>query len=543
MRGVETSDPPPPTQSNSDRTTSTRAPAATLAVLVVAAFPLILFRLGSPRWFFQDEWDFLVTRRASSLHDLLRPHNEHWSTLPVLVYRGLYAILGLHSYYPYQAVVVALHLTAVVLVWVVMGRSGVRPWIATATAATLILFGSGQEDIVWAFQMGFVGSLVFGLIQLLLVDHDGDWDRRDWLGLAAGAAALMCSGIGVTMVVVVGVACLIQRGWRVAAAQTLPLALLYLVWFEAESPGAGSDPTHRGLPYIVGQIAHFDLDGIAATFRGIGYLPIVGIGLAIVLVAGIAVAARDEGHAALLHRAAGPAALLVGAIVLFTINGVGRWQHGPAYASQSRYLYLAAAMVLPAVAVGIDALGRRTWIAVAVGLGLLAIGIPGNVAMFDNGKFAGPSFDTQRQLMLSLPRSPLARQVPQSVRPDPFTSLPVTIGWLRQQQQAGKLADPGSVPRSVSSQIPLRLGVHLALFPVTPKDCTPTSVPVLLTPAEGSTLVLDGHEANFSVEDHGTWSPPVKYNVAVAHLYLIELAGLHLRLAPAKRHQPLLICH
>ena len=63
-------------------------------------------------------------------------------------------------------------------------------------AAGLFLFlGSGYQNIVWAFQIGFVGSLVFGLAHLLLIDHDGGFDRRDALGLAFGLAGLMCSGV------------------------------------------------------------------------------------------------------------------------------------------------------------------------------------------------------------------------------------------------------------------------------------------------------------------------------------------------------------
>jgi hypothetical protein len=518
-----------------------RAALATFVALLVVAFPLILFGLGRQRWFFQDEWDFLVTRHASSVHDLLRPHNEHWSTLPVLVYRGLWAVFGLHSYRPYQAVVVALHLTAVALLRVVMRRSGVNGWVATVTAAALILFGAGQENIVWAFQMGFVGALVFGLVQLLLADHEGRWDRRDWLGLAAGAAALMCSGIGVTMVVVVGVAALIRRGWRVAAAHTAPLAALYLAWFVAERPGVGSNPTHQGLPYVLGQIVRFVIDGVAGSFRSLGYFPVVGIALAAVLVGGLVVAGRREGRE-LAQRAAGPLGLLVGVVVLLAISGWGRWQFGPTYADQSRYLYLTVAMLLPALAVAVDALGRRWLVAVPLALALVAIGVPGNVAMFGNGRVVGPQFDAQRQTMLGLAASPLARQVPPGVKPDPFTSFDVTIGWLLKARQDGKLGDPGPIPQSVSSQFPVRLGLQLVLLPYVPKACTRTSGPVVMSPPKGKVLVLSGDRAKISAWSHGTWSPPVTYNVAAGHLFVVELAGLRLRLAPGRVGRDLLIC-
>ena len=57
------------------------------AVVVVVALPVLLY-LGRDRWFRYDEWDFLASGDATSLHDLFEPHSVHWSTLPVLEYRA-----------------------------------------------------------------------------------------------------------------------------------------------------------------------------------------------------------------------------------------------------------------------------------------------------------------------------------------------------------------------------------------------------------------------------------------------------------------------
>jgi hypothetical protein len=104
--------------------------------VVALAFPLLL-KLVHYRWFYLDEWDFLAGRDGGSLHDLLRPHNEHLSALPILVYRGLWRVVGLHSYTPYLTLIITLHLTAAVLLRVVMRRAGVGPWVATAAATVL----------------------------------------------------------------------------------------------------------------------------------------------------------------------------------------------------------------------------------------------------------------------------------------------------------------------------------------------------------------------------------------------------------------------
>ena len=55
----------------------------------------------SRQWFIADEWAFLADRDGGDLGDLLRPQNEHWSTIPILVYRGLWHVVGLRSYVPY----------------------------------------------------------------------------------------------------------------------------------------------------------------------------------------------------------------------------------------------------------------------------------------------------------------------------------------------------------------------------------------------------------------------------------------------------------
>ena len=169
----------------------------------------------------------------------MRPHAGHWATIPIIEFRVLYRIFGLRSYVPYQFVLVLCHLAVAVLLRIVMRRAGVGPWVATCAAAVIVLFGPGAQNIVWAFQVTFVGALLFGLTQLILIDHDGGLERRDWLALLAGVAALLCSGVGVAMVGIVGLATLLRRGWRMAAFQTVPLGAMFGLWYLVEKPERG----------------------------------------------------------------------------------------------------------------------------------------------------------------------------------------------------------------------------------------------------------------------------------------------------------------
>ena len=219
--------------------------------------------------------------------------------MPVLAYRGLWFVFGIRSYVPYQLLVIGGHLVAAALLRVVMRRAGVRPWLATLVALVFVFFGSGAENILIAFQITFVGALVFGLVQLVLADHEGSWDRRDWLGLLAGFAGLMCSGVAIAMTIVVGVAMLLRRGWRIALLHTAPLAIAYAIWsiVSPEGTGAGIYRTQSPL-----QVVKFMAIGIGSAFGRLGQLPGIGIALAVVMLAGVVWAFREQGLGAVRGR-------------------------------------------------------------------------------------------------------------------------------------------------------------------------------------------------------------------------------------------------
>src|SRR5690606_18645355 len=126
--------------------------------------------------------------------------------------------------------------TLATLLRVVMRRAGVGPWMATIVAGTFVLYGTGQANIWFAIQMSLVISLAAGVAHLLLADHDGPFDRRDALGLAAGVVGLTSSGVGPAAVAMVGLAVLIRRGWRLALVHTVPLGVLYLAWVAWQKP-------------------------------------------------------------------------------------------------------------------------------------------------------------------------------------------------------------------------------------------------------------------------------------------------------------------
>src|SRR5205807_840348 len=98
-----------------------RAPAwwpwLALGILLLESGALIAYETrGTTFW--ADEWLWILLRRGSSVATFLNPHNEHLSLVPIVIYKLLFATVGLHSYWPYRAVAIAAQLGCVTLVFV-----------------------------------------------------------------------------------------------------------------------------------------------------------------------------------------------------------------------------------------------------------------------------------------------------------------------------------------------------------------------------------------------------------------------------------------
>src|SRR5919107_719244 len=128
-------------------TRSDRAVWVALAVLMLVAAVEILHD-GRGTSFFEDEWDWVQFRRDWSADAFLQPHVQHLVAVPVLIFKLLFATVGLESYAPYRVAALLAHLVVCLLVFLI-ARRHVAPWLALA-AATLVLFlGAGWQDVLW----------------------------------------------------------------------------------------------------------------------------------------------------------------------------------------------------------------------------------------------------------------------------------------------------------------------------------------------------------------------------------------------------------
>jgi hypothetical protein len=324
------------------------ATAVHLATLV-AGF-VVLLHANRDQWFFGDEWDFLADRGVpNGDYSLWAPHTEHWSTAPILIYRALYATAGLRSYVPYVVVLLVLHVAVTHFLWQIMRQAGVDPALATALAAVYAVLGAGHENLLWAFQIGFIGSVALGLAGVLLVNHDGRWNARDYVAWVVSVLGLTFSGVTVTMVAVAGLVVLMRRGLGQAALTVAVPGAVYLLWFVL----AGNDnlASDRGTFDDVLTYSDYIWTGLWAAFEQSVGFPGAGALLAL----GLAAFLLRRGG-----RASGPEApafaCALGTLVIFSIIAVARAGLGVQQAQASRYAYIVMALALPAIGLGLHEL-------------------------------------------------------------------------------------------------------------------------------------------------------------------------------------------
>src|SRR5262249_8347044 len=98
---------------------------------------------------------------------------------------------------------------------------------------TMIL-AVGWENRSTAWQITIIAPVALGFGALLTMPERGAWNRRDLGVVALLLVGLMCSGVGVTMTVVVAIAAFLRRGWRIAVATVALPAVVYAVWYAFE---------------------------------------------------------------------------------------------------------------------------------------------------------------------------------------------------------------------------------------------------------------------------------------------------------------------
>jgi hypothetical protein len=201
------------------------APIA-LGVAILAS-GLLLYHLTRGSSFWGDDWAWITTRRANTVHNFLSPYDGHLSVLPLVIYRVMFAAFGIDSYAPYRVLVIGLSLVVGLLVFE-YARHRVGRFLAMLVAALVLFAGPAWQDTMWAFQIGWELALGLGIGALIMLDRRTLATDIAACVLTLGSICSTSFGVAFAVGIAVDVA-LTRRRWRDAWIPAIPLAL-YALW-------------------------------------------------------------------------------------------------------------------------------------------------------------------------------------------------------------------------------------------------------------------------------------------------------------------------
>jgi hypothetical protein len=319
-----------------------RAPILLLTVAVAASGALIL-NYDRHLTFVSDDWRVMTSRPGWGPDALLKAFNEHLILIPTVIFKALVELFGMGSALPFFVVSIGLFLLCAVLLYIYLGPR-VGEWAALVGAVLVLFLGAAFEDLFWAFQMGFFGSVAAGLGALIALDREDD--RGDRWACALLLVSIGCGGVGLAFVAAAFADLAFGRRPRRNRAWValVPLAL-YVGWRLGWGETAGSQvsfETIRGLPRYVFNAAAAGTASLLGreAFADDGHPPLLASLLVIVLV--FVAGARMIRQRQFSRGLAVALALALSYWLLIGLNRTG----GHQVALLSRYQYPSAVFIL-----------------------------------------------------------------------------------------------------------------------------------------------------------------------------------------------------
>ena len=340
-----------------------------VVVVALAANAVELFHFTDKIWFWADDWDLLFLRGTIPAQDvgLFAPHNSHWFTAHILIYRAIFEIFGLQSFVPYAVVEIAFHIAVAGTTYLLLRRVGSRAWAAVAATLLVAFFGAGANAQIFPATMNHVGSLLFGLLAAYALVRIESRPRAVVVAAVCLVVCVMFSGTGLSLLVLVLLFGVTQRGLLTTGLAVAPPGLAYLAWYLVHADAISS---WGGQPDLT-QVPSYVWVGLTGTLEGGSGLSGVGPLFLGVLVVCLFVA-RPEPPALVALAGAG----VVADLVQLTLLAVGRFGFGPEQLGTSHYAYINLVLLAPAAClvfdVSLGAIRRSPWAVAALGLVLFS---------------------------------------------------------------------------------------------------------------------------------------------------------------------------
>lgn len=321
-------------------------------MVVAAAQTAFLLDLSRDLWFvWGDDYDFFLLRGTIPGVSVgwWAPHDDHWMTAIVVIDRLLFSVVGLHSYVPYVAVTISLHLGIVYLLHRLLRHLGAGPWVAAITCVVALCAGVGGGAILWNTAAGLVGSIFFALVAVhlgLRHGYDGRGMLMGWVALTIG---LTFSGTGIVGVFVATVFAWMRLGWRIALQVMSVPTVVFVTWYVNIGRTGAKAPLDDRWDYLhIPELIWTGLTFAPGTALGMPALgPVILISLVGVTLAAPARVPRGLRHLAL--------AGIAGAMAQVTLAAVSRPSFGVDAFASGRYAYLTMMLLAPAVALAMTA--------------------------------------------------------------------------------------------------------------------------------------------------------------------------------------------
>jgi hypothetical protein len=321
--------------------------ARLLIVAVAITVCAVILWLSRSFSFYFDEWTFILpTDTGWAVY--LQPHNEH----PVMLTRLIYALLlnsvGMRSYVPYMAVLLALHAASVILLFELIRRRA-GDLIGLSAALLLLVLGAAWENLLWAFQIAFVGSVACGLGALLVMDAK---KPRMWLAMLLLFGSLMFSGIGLFFLLGAGVWIALTPSRRTDLLWLVPVGLALAAWYVAYGH-TGAAPASSSLAGNLAAMPLYVAWGLGAAVAGlVGEGGLFGPALLILAIAAVAFTWRRR------RPDAFAVGIMAALLAFYIVTGANRAQIGYQQSGSGRYVYEGAVFWLLLLA---DAARELPW--------------------------------------------------------------------------------------------------------------------------------------------------------------------------------------